>query len=186
MTKTASRMIPLGTIAPDFNIFDVVSKEMRSFDQLSGDLATVVMFICNHCPFVHHVQPELVLIADEYQSKGVQFIAINSNDVEHYPADAPELMELEAAEQSYHFPYLYDEEQSVARAYGAECTPDFFVFDAQRACVYRGQLDDSRPGNDVILSGSDLRAALNNLLAGLAVDAEQKPSIGCNIKWKHR
>ena len=184
MAKTASRMIPLGTIAPKFELFDVVSQEMRGFDRLVGAAATVVMFICNHCPFVHHVRPELVAMSDEYQNKGVQFIAINSNDVQHYPDDSPALMQVEATEQGYHFPYLYDEEQTVARAYGAECTPDFVVFDAQQACVYRGQLDDSRPGNDVILSGSDLRAALNNILAQIPVDANQKPSIGCNIKWK--
>ena len=177
-------MIHLGTIAPEFHLFDVVSQEMKTLSGLASHTATVIMFICNHCPYVHHVRPELAAIADEYQPKGVQFIAINSNDAANYPEDSPELMQQEVIEQGYHFPYLYDQEQTVARAYGAECTPDFFVFDARLACVYRGQLDDSRPGNDIILSGSDLRAALNNVIANIAVDTVQKPSICCNIKWK--
>ncbi len=142
------------------------------------------MFICNHCPFVKHVNPEIVKIAQEYQDKGIAFIAISSNDVEKYPQDAPDLMKENAKEMGYPFPYLYDETQETALAYHAACTPDFYLFDANLKLVYRGQLDSSRPGNEIPLTGHDLRNALDNLLKGKEIDQDQKPSIGCNIKWK--
>jgi thiol-disulfide isomerase/thioredoxin len=178
-------MIPLGTIAPDFTLLDPKSGAYKSLEELRGSSATVIMFICNHCPFVKHIRSELALLANDYQAQGVSFIAINSNDVETYPDDSPENMVLEAAANGYTFPYLFDETQQVAKAYHAVCTPDFFVFDADLACVYRGQLDDSRPGNDIVVSGSDLRAALNAVATGNSVSTSQKPSMGCNIKWKN-
>jgi len=185
MVKTLSSMIPLGTIAPDFKLQDPGSGEYQSLAELRGPLATVIMFICNHCPFVKHITSELVLLANDYQARGVSFVAINSNDVETYPDDSPENMVLEAATNGYPFPYLFDETQQVAKAYHAVCTPDFFVFDADLSCVYRGQLDDSRPGNDIAVSGSDVRAALNAVMTGNSVSESQKPSVGCNIKWKN-
>jgi hypothetical protein len=142
------------------------------------------MFICNHCPFVKHVQGELVKVASDYQPKGIAFVAISANDVRSYPDDSPENMKAVAERLGYPFPYLYDESQEVARSYKAACTPDFYIFDGDLRLVYRGQLDDSRPGNRVPVTGSDLRAALDAILAGRPVDANQKPSIGCNIKWK--
>ncbi len=178
-------MIPLGTAAPEFSLTDTVSGEVKSLQELRSDVATVVMFICNHCPFVKHIRAQLATLGKEYQAKGVAIIAINSNDAQTYPDDSPENMKIEAATQGYTFPYLYDETQDVARAYSAECTPDFFVFDADLACVYRGQLDDSRPGNGIEVTGRDLRSAIDSIIAGRPVDPEQKPSIGCNIKWKN-
>ena len=185
MAKTASSMIPLGSTAPDFTLIDTVSGQIKSLQEMRSDIATVIMFICNHCPFVKHIRAELAALADEYQAKGVAVIAINSNDAATYPDDSPENMKIEAESHGYSFPYLYDETQEVARAYRAECTPDFFIFDANLACVYRGQLDDSRPGNGIDVTGKDLRAALECVIAGKAVDHDQKPSIGCNIKWKN-
>ncbi len=185
MVKTLSTMIPLGTIAPDFKLLEPKSGKNKSLQQLRGDSATVIMFICNHCPFVKHIALELALLANDYQAQGVSFVAINSNDVEAYPDDSPENMVREAEANGYPFPYLFDETQQVAKAYHAVCTPDFFVFDTDLACVYRGQLDDSRPGNDIAVSGSDLRAALNALTTGNSVLDTQKPSVGCNIKWKN-
>lgn len=185
MVKTLSTMIPLGTVAPDFVLFDPKTGEDRSLAQLKGASATVIMFICNHCPFVKHITSELVLLANEYQPKEVSFIAINSNDVQAYPDDSPENMVIEAETMGYKFPYLFDESQQVAKAYNAVCTPDFFVFDEAMACVYRGQLDDARPGNGIAVTGSDVRAALNAVIAGEDVASEQKPSVGCNIKWKN-
>ena len=185
MVKTLSSMIPLGTIAPDFTLLEPKSGEYKGLQELRGTSATVVMFICNHCPFVKHITSELVLLANDYQNQGVAFVAINSNDVEAYPDDSPENMVLEAAAHGYPFPYLFDDTQQVAQAYHAVCTPDFFVFDADLACVYRGQLDDSRPGNDIAVSGSDIRAALNAVTTGNSVSESQKPSVGCNIKWKN-
>lgn len=184
MAATPSTMIPLGTIAPDFKLPDVISDQMKSLSDLKSDKATLIMFICNHCPFVKHVQSELVQLAQDYQSKGVSVIAISSNDAESYPDDSPEKMKAVARKWQYPFPYLYDESQSVAKAYSAACTPDLFLFDAELKLVYRGQLDDSRPGNQIPVTGKDLRAALDALLAGNPVDPNQKPSIGCNIKWK--
>lgn len=184
MAKTPSNMIPLGTVAPDFSLPDTVSGETLSLDALHSDKGLVLMFICNHCPFVKHVNSELVTLSKEYMAKGVNFVAISSNDVENYPDDNPERMKEVALELSYPFPYLYDESQEVAQAYDAACTPDYYLFDGDKKLVYRGQLDDSRPDSDVPVTGKDLRAALDRLLEGGAPLEEQKPSIGCNIKWK--
>jgi peroxiredoxin len=184
MSATPSTMMPLGTIAPDFELVDTVSGKTLSLSSLKGENATLVMFICNHCPFVLHVNDELVRIALNYESKGVSFIAISSNDVDNYPQDRPELMKIQAEKVGYTFPYLYDESQEVAKAYDAVCTPDLFLFDRDLKCMYRGQLDDSRPNNSVPVSGKDLRAALDAVLSGEAVNEIQIPSIGCNIKWK--
>ncbi|WP_222984716.1 thioredoxin family protein [Flagellimonas meishanensis] len=183
MARTPSNMLPLGTKAPDFELLDTVSDTLCSLDTLKGNKGTVVMFICNHCPFVIHVNPEISKLGREYQKKGIGFVAISSNDVVNYPQDAPHLMKVRAQEEGYTFPYLYDETQEVARAYDAACTPDFYLFDAHLELVYRGQLDDSRPGNGIPLSGSDLRNAMDALLEGNKIDQNQKPSIGCNIKW---
>ncbi len=142
------------------------------------------MFLCNHCPYVIHIHDELLKITNEYAEKGLSFVAVSSNDVENYPDDSPEKMKELADEKAFNFPYLYDDTQEVAKAYQAECTPDFFVFDADLKCVYRGRMDGSSPGNGVPLTGEDLRMALDNLLAGLPIDTEQHPSMGCNIKWK--
>ena len=177
-------MIPLGSEAPDFRLPDVVSGSELSLGDLKSDVATVLMFICNHCPYVKHLQDGFVEVADEYIPKGVSFVAINSNDVENYPDDSPEKMKEVAEEKGYKFPYLFDETQEVAKAYDAACTPDFFVYDRDLKCVYRGQFDDSRPGNGKPVTGKDMRMALDSIVAGEAVDWEQIPSIGCNIKWK--
>lgn len=184
MARTPSHMMPLGTNAPNFELLDTLSGEMRSLDELKSEKATVIMFICNHCPFVKHVDQGLVSLAHDYLNKGVKFIAISSNDVENYPQDGPELMKEEAEKVGYPFPYLYDETQEVAKAYDAACTPDFFIFDQDMKCAYRGQLDGSRPGNEVPVTGEDIRAALDDLLADRPVEGVQKPSLGCNIKWK--
>ena len=184
MARTPSNMLPLGTPAPDFKLPDTISGKSLSLAELKSDKATVIMFICNHCPFVKHVDEGIVSLAKDYQTKGVSFIAISSNDVENYPQDSPELMKEEAEKVGYTFPYLYDETQQVAKAYDAACTPDFYVFDADLKCAYRGQLDDSRPGNGKPVTGKDLRAALDEILEGKPVSAPQIPSLGCNIKWK--
>ncbi len=177
-------MLPLQTIAPDFSLVDTISGNRLGLRELKGKKGTVILFICNHCPFVIHVNPEIVKLADEYQKKGIAFIAISSNDIINYPQDAPHLMKEVAAREGYTFPYLYDESQEVAKAYDAACTPDFYLFDGNLGLVYRGQLDDSRPGNGIALTGTDLRNAMEALLRNVAVAAVQKPSIGCNIKWK--
>jgi thiol-disulfide isomerase/thioredoxin len=184
MPLTPSNMLPLGTPAPAFNLPDTISGKTLSLSQLKSDKATLIMFICNHCPFVKHVNPELVRLANDYISKGVSFIAINANDISANPDDAPDKMKERAKELGYPFPYLYDATQEVAKAYDAACTPDFFIFDKDLKLVYRGQLDDSRPSNGIPLSGKDIRAALDNMLQGITVSKEQVPSIGCNIKWK--
>ena len=184
MARTPSNMLALGTQAPEFSLFDTVSGQTLSLNELKGDTGTVIMFICNHCPFVVHVNPEITRLGREYKAKGIGFIAISSNDVENYPQDATHLMTKTAKEEGYSFPYLYDETQTVAKAYDAACTPDFYLFDSQLKLAYRGQLDDSRPGNGLPLNGQDLRNALNALLAGEPIAEDQKPSIGCNIKWK--
>ena len=171
MARTPSNMLPLGTPAPDFTLLDTVSGKTVSLDKLKSDKATVIMFICNHCPFVKHVDEAIVSLAKDYQAKGVSVIAISSNDVENYPQDSPELMKEEAEKVGYTFPYLYDETQEVAKAYDAACTPDFYVFDKDLKCAYRGQLDDSRPGNDKPVTGKDLRAALDEILEGKEVSA---------------
>ena len=177
-------MIPLGTIAPNFSLTDTVSGNVLDLEDIKGAQGTIIMFICNHCPFVKHVNQGMVQMANDYQAKGIGFIAISSNDVENYPDDSPDLMKVNAIEEGYSFPYLYDESQEVAQAYDAACTPDFYLFDSNLSLVYRGQMDDSRPGNGIPVTGEDLRAAMDSLLAGTAISAEQKPSIGCNIKWK--
>jgi peroxiredoxin len=184
MAATPSTMLALGTKAPPFALPDTVSGKMMSLNELKSDQATVVMFICNHCPYVKHVQTGLVKLAQDYQPKGVSFVAISSNDVVQYPEDGPRPMKEVAERLGYPFPYLYDESQEIARAYRAACTPDFYLFDPDLKLVYRGQLDDSRPGNSIPVTGRDVRAALDNILAGQPVNPEQKPSIGCSIKWK--
>jgi len=184
MARTPSNMLPLGTIAPHFSLLDTVSHTTMDLEELKGEKGTVVMFICNHCPFVVHVNPEIARLGREYQKKGIGFIAISSNDVDNYPDDAPSLMTQVAKDEGYSFPYLYDATQQTAKDYDAACTPDFYLFDDQLQLVYRGQLDDSRPGNGLPLNGKDLRNALDALLHNTVIDAEQKPSIGCNIKWK--
>lgn len=184
MARTESNMLALGTQAPSFELPDTVSGNTLTLQQLRGERATVIMFICNHCPFVIHVQHELCKLAQDYQPKGINFIAISANDVDTYPQDAPANMTVFAAQNGFNFPYLYDESQSIAKAYDAACTPDFYLFDANLRCIYRGQLDDSRPGNGIPVNGLDLRRAINALLAGRPIDQNQKPSLGCNIKWK--
>lgn len=183
MALTPSTMLPLGTAAPDFALPDTLGKTVSLAD-FSQARALVVMFICNHCPFVKHIRSGLAQLVKDYQPRGVAAVGISSNDVVNYPDDSPAKMAVEAREAGYTFPYLYDETQSVARAYQAACTPEFYVFDRDRKLVYRGQLDDSRPGNGIPVTGSDLRAALDAILAGRPVAAQQKPSIGCNIKWQ--
>lgn len=184
MVETASTMIPLGTKAPEFTLPDTVSGKTLSLNDLKSDQATVVMFICNHCPYVQHVQNQLAALANDYIPKGISFIAISSNDVESYPEDSPARMKEIALRDGFPFPYLYDESQEVARAYKAACTPDFYIFDNSMRLVYRGQLDGSRPKNDVPVTCEDVRRALENILAGEPVDPKQIPSLGCNIKWK--
>lgn len=184
MAATETLQIPLGYTAPSFNLPDTVSGKYFSFDELKGEKGTVVMFICNHCPYVIHVKDELTRLANDYMPKGIRFIAISSNDVEKYPADAPDLMKQFAEDNQFPFPYLHDESQDVARAYFAACTPDFSVYDSEKKCVYRGQLDSSRPKNDHPVTGKDIREALDSLLLGKPISSLQIPSIGCNIKWK--
>ena len=184
MSQTASTMLPLGTKAPDFKLLDAVTKTNFTLEECKGLKATVIMFICNHCPYVKHVNSELVRIAKDYKSKGVNFIAISSNDVEKYPNDSPDKMKETAKNEGYIFPYLYDASQQVAKAYQAACTPDFYVFDDTLHLVYRGQLDDSRPGNELPVNGMDIRNALEALIHHKPINKNQKPSIGCNIKWK--
>ena len=184
MALTPSNMLPLGTTAPDFNLLDTVDDKYKSLTELKGQKVTLVMFICNHCPFVKHVNGELSKLAKDYIDKGVNCIAISSNDVENYPADAPHLMKENAIENNFIFPYLYDETQEVAKAYEAACTPDFFLFDQDLKLVYAGQLDDSRPNNGIPVTGKDIRDAMDAILKNEPVSEVQKPSIGCNIKWK--
>lgn len=184
MSLTPSAMLELGTKAPEFNLLDVVSQEALSLNDLKGSKGTVIMFICNHCPFVKHVNAEIVRLANDYRILGFGFIAISSNDVNNYPEDHPQEMFKMARKLNYPFPYLYDETQDVAKAYKAACTPDFFVFDEALCLVYRGQLDDSRPKNGIPTSGRSIREALDALLNNRTVSKDQKPSVGCNIKWR--
>lgn len=183
MAATASTMPELGAAAPDFRLPDTNGKTVSLADFKSTP-ALLVMFICNHCPFVKHIRSELTRLGRDYQARGVGIVAINSNDVVKYPDDGPPKMAEEAKTAGYSFPYLFDETQEVAKVYGAACTPDFFLYDGQRRLVYRGQLDDSRPNNDVPVTGKDLRAAIDAVLAKRPAPGDQKPSIGCNIKWK--
>ncbi len=179
-----STMLPLGTRAPDFSLPEPATGKMVSRDNFAAAPALLVMFICNHCPYVKHVQKELTRLVKEYQARGLAAVGISANDVASHPQDGPEEMAREARTAGYTFPYLYDETQEVAQAYRAACTPDFFLFDARRALVYRGQMDGARPGNSIPLTGTDLRRALDAVLGGSAVTVEQKPSRGCGIKWK--
>ena len=184
MVKTASTMLPLGTEAPEFSLPNVVDGGAVSLDDFADARGVLVIFMCNHCPFVKHLRSGLAAFAREYQPRGLAIVGISSNDAEKYPDDSPERMIAEAKSAGYTFPYLFDETQEVAQAYKAACTPDFFLFDRSRKLVYRGQFDDSRPESGQPVTGADLRAACDAVLAGRPVPKEQKPSIGCNIKWK--
>lgn len=184
MAKTASTMLELGTKAPDFSLPEVSSGKTVTLDGSRGAKGLLVMFICNHCPFVVHVQNKLAEIGRIYPERGISVVGISANDVSTHPDDAPEKMKHVAKANGYTFPYLYDEKQSVAKAYKAACTPDFFLFDSDLKLVYRGQLDDSRPGSSTPVTGTDLINAMDALLTGNNIDAKQKPSLGCNIKWK--
>ena len=184
MAQTPSNMVALGTIAQDFALPEPLTGKTISLKQFVQGKPFVLMFICNHCPFVKHVNAALVKLANEYIPRGISFIAISSNDAGAYPEDGPEKMKEYARKLNYPFPYLYDESQEIARLYEAACTPDFYIFNEESALVYRGQLDDSRPSNGVEVTGKDIRNALNNLLTGNPVSKIQLPSIGCNIKWK--
>lgn len=183
MAATPSKMVPLGTKAPHFRLPDPSGK-YYSLDDFADKPALLVMFICNHCPYVKHIRSALAQFAREYIPKGLAIVAINSNDITQYPEDSPEKMAEEARAAGYIFPYLFDETQEVAKAYGAACTPDFFLYDKERKLVYRGQFDDSRPGTALPPTGADLREAVDAVLEGRPVSAQQKPSLGCNIKWK--
>lgn len=187
MALTESNMLPIGTIAPDFSLVDTISDKTLSVNELFSDKATIVMFICNHCPYVIHVKDELVRLANDYQPRGVKLVAISSNDIDKYPQDGPEAMKVFAKESGFTFPYLYDETQDVARAYDAACTPDFYIFDGEKKLRYRGRLDESRPRveNPKPVTGKDLRGALNAILANQMISEIQFPSMGCNIKWKN-
>jgi peroxiredoxin len=184
MAKTTSTMLPLGAKLPRFELRDVVTGQTVSDSDLDGNKGVLVMFICKHCPFVVHVKDELARLGHDYRDREVSMVAISSNDVATYPDDAPEKLAEMSKELGFEFPFLYDESQDVAKAFQAACTPDFFLFDASRELFYRGQLDDSRPGNGAPNDGRDLRVAMDSLIAGEPIDADQKPSIGCNIKWK--
>ncbi|MDB9529839.1 thioredoxin family protein [Oscillatoria sp. CS-180] len=183
MVMVSSTMLELGTAAPDFSLPEVVSGNTISLSTFDGKSALLIMFICEHCPFVKHVQDELAQLGKDYVPKNVGVLAISANSVQTHPQDGPEQLKGMAQKLGFNFPYCYDESQDTAKAYTAACTPDFFVFDGDRKLVYRGQLDDSRPGNDVPVTGQDLRVALDTVLAGKSVGPDQKPSIGCNIKW---
>ena len=184
MARTPSNMMPLKTQAPKFNLLDTQTKHMRTLQELKGNKGTVIMFICNHCPFVIHINNKIVAIANNYKKKDIAFIAISSNDVIKYPQDAPENMSIHAKKNNYPFPYLYDETQTIAKAYDAACTPDLYLFDKDLKLTYRGQLDNSRPENGYPVTGNDLKQAMDCLLENKKNTAPQKPSIGCNIKWK--
>ncbi len=184
MALTPSNMIPLGTPAPRFQLKDEISEKVIKLEDYAGKKAVVVMFICNHCPYVKHINEGLVKFTRSYEkNKDVAFIAINANDAKNYPDDSPEKMKLAAKKLGYNFPYCFDESQEVAKAYQAACTPDFYILDSQLKVAYRGQMDDSRPGNGIPVTGNDLKAAIESLLNGKPVSSNQKASIGCNIKW---
>lgn len=184
MARTLSVMVALGQKATDFFLPDTVSGKNFSLNDAKGNVATVIMFICNHCPFVKHVNDGLVKLANDYKNKGIGFVAISSNDAKNYPEDAPDKMKEAALQLRYPFPYLYDESQEVAKAFNAACTPDFFIYDRNLQLVYCGQLDDSRPGNEIPVTGKDIRQALECLISNQPMPELQRPSIGCNIKWK--
>ncbi len=184
MAAVPSTMMPLGTEAPDFKLQDTVTDKWFSLSDLKSNKATLVVFMCNHCKYVKHIHSELIKITEEFIPKGLSVIAISANDVVNFPEDSPALMKEQALASGYKFPYLYDESQEVAKAYDAACTPDFFMFDGALKLVYRGQFDDSRPKNELPITGNDLRTAIEALLSGKSISPEQRPSIGCNIKWK--
>lgn len=184
MALTPSNPLTLGMSAPDFTLPDTITGKKMSLADFKSPKATVIMFICNHCPFVKHVRHEIAQLAKDYLPKGIKLVAISANDIDSYPEDSPEKMHQMAKDLDFKFPYLYDETQEVAKAYQAVCTPEFYIFDHQLKLVYHGQLDDSRPNNGIPVTGHDVRQALDNLLAGNPVAATQKPSIGCNIKWR--
>lgn len=183
MALTESKDLEIGFQAPSFNLRNTVNDKLESLNQYQGENGTVILFICNHCPFVLHINEKLVSLAKEYQTKGIQFIAISSNDAKNYPQDGPDAMKKQAEALAYPFPYFYDESQETAKAYHAVCTPDIYAFDKNLKLAYHGQFDDSRPGNDIAVTGNDLSKALDNILTQKPI-AIQKPSIGCNIKWK--
>ena len=183
MSLTPSTMLTLGTAAPDFSLPDITGKTV-SLSDFKENKPLLVVFMCNHCPYVKHIQRDFAALASEYQKKGVGVVGINANDVQNYPEDSPENMAVDAKKFDYTFPYLYDEDQAVAKAYRAACTPDFFLFDGTHRLFYRGQLDASRPGNDIAITGEDLRDALDRVLEGRDSPEVQRPSLGCNIKWK--
>ena len=184
MAKTESNMLELGTKAPNFQLIDTVTNKSVSYAKAKGKFGTVVMFICNHCPYVKHLFNVINIVSKEYQNKGINFVAISSNDILNFPEDSPELMKETAITQNFSFPYLYDESQEIAKKYDAACTPDFYLYDNELKLVYRGQLDDSRPGNGIECDGKDLSYAIKCLIKNIQNDSIQKPSIGCNIKWK--
>jgi len=184
MTLTSSTMMPLGTRAPDFSLLDVCSGTLATLQESAGAQGTLVAFICNHCPYVRHIEDELIELAWDFQPRGIAVVAICANDAATHPEDGPIPMKDRASAKGYPFPYFYDDTQDVARAYNAVCTPDLFLFDGQLNCVYRGQFDASRPGNDIEVTGSDLRRACDALLTGDPISPDQTPSMGCNIKWK--
>ena len=184
MPATESNLMPLGTPAADFSLPDTRTDQKLSLSNVKGEQATVIMFICNHCPYVKHIKGGIARVAEDYQSKGVSFVAISSNDVEQYSEDGPEKMKETAGKWKFNFPYLYDESQEVAKAYKAACTPDIYIFNADLKLAYHGQFDDSRPDTKLPVTGRDVRAALDSLIAGVAVNKDQTPSVGCNIKWK--
>ena len=184
MALTESNEFAIGTKAPDFKLINTVDGVFVSLEELKGSEGTVIMFICNHCPFVIHINDELVNIANEYKSRGDNFIAISSNEIDNYPQDGPKFMKKVALKLDYSFPYLFDETQQVAKSYSAACTPDFYVFDANLISVYHGQLDDSRPSNGLLVSGKDIRTSLDNIILKKPAIIDQKPSMGCGIKWR--
>ena len=184
MALTPSNMLALGTAAPSFRLQDAISNQYVTLSDLRSDIATVIIFMCNHCPYVKHIQHALAETAQKYQAKKIRFVGINANDIDAYPEDSPEHMRAFAQKNGYAFPYLFDPTQEVAKAYQAACTPDFYIFDKNLACVYRGRFDESTPGNNKPVTGKDLTAALDALLANKPINPEQLPSVGCNIKWK--
>ena len=184
MAKTESNMLELGTKAPNFQLIDTVTNKSVSYAKAKGKFGTVIMLICNHCPYVKHLFNVINIVSKEYQNKGINFVAISSNDILNFPEDSPELMKETAITQNFSFPYLYDESQEIAKKYDAACTPDFYLFNNKDLLVYRGQIDESRPGNNLPSNGEDLKNAMDCLLLGTKNYKKQKPSIGCNIKWK--
>lgn len=184
MAATSSYLVGLGSMAKEFQLPDTVSGRHCALNELKGQKGTVIMFICNHCPYVRHINNEIVRIANDFQPQGINFIAISSNDVDQYPEDAPAEMKQAAQRLGYPFPYLFDESQEVAKSYDAVCTPDIFVYDKNLSLMYHGQIDDSRPKNNIPITGRDLRAALNNILEKKPTLEDQKPSVGCSIKWR--